>query len=132
MYTAQSLAITVFSLWIPYALFVPVLRYIPRRLFPDHHWWILLPLKLLPVVSLVLTIWYALSPIVCRYDVSNCGLIEAAQESVMNPDIGGIGVVLGLFINCFAIAVVLMFGHVKSETSGMKELWVAQLYSKSR
>jgi hypothetical protein len=131
MYTAESLAITAFSLWIPYALFVPVLRYIPRRLFPDHHWWILFLLKLLPVVSLVLTIWYALSPIVCRYDVSNCGLSEAVQGSLMNPDIRGIGVVLGLFIDCFAIAAVLMFDHVKSETSGVKELCVAQLYSKS-
>jgi hypothetical protein len=131
-HTAESLAIAAFSAWVPYALLVSALQHIPHLTSPNYRWLLLVPLKLLIFVHLVLAVWSASLPTVYRYDVFKCGLSEASLENLVNPDIGGIGVVFGLFTNCFAIAVVLIFGHIKSETSGVKELCIAQLYSKSR
>lgn len=51
----------------------------------------------------------------------------------INPDIGGIGVLLGLFLPCLVLLLVLVSGHFKAETSGAKELCMAQcasMYSK--
>jgi hypothetical protein len=43
--------------------------------------------------------------------------------------VGGIGVLLGLFLPCGLLFFVLLSGHFRAETSGAKELYMAQLAS---
>jgi len=54
------------------------------------------------------------------------------EDNEINPDIGGIGVLLGLFLPCFVLLVVLFFGHFTAHTSGAKEICMAQFASKLR
>jgi len=82
-----------------------------------------------PVVcSTLATIALILVPI-----LGNHGFEACSQEGHdVNPDVGGIGVLLGLFLPCLALLVVLCLGHFTAHTSGAKELCMAQFASKSR
>ena len=51
------------------------------------------------------------------------------QEFAINPDIGGIGVLLGLFVPSVALAIALLLGHKTSEPFGAKELCLAHMAS---
>ena len=48
------------------------------------------------------------------------------DETTINLDIGGIGVLLGLFLPCILLLLVLISGHFKAERSGAKEVCMAQ------
>jgi hypothetical protein len=61
-------------------------------------------------------------------DISKC-FNECAQGSKINADIGGIGVLLGFFGPFGTLMLVLSSEHWKDETSGAKELCVAQMAS---
>lgn len=49
------------------------------------------------------------------------------KDQEINPDIGGIGVLLGLFWPSVALAITLALGHKKTEASGAKELCLAHV-----
>ena len=53
----------------------------------------------------------------------------SAEELGLNPDIGGIGVLMGLFLPCLPLVLILCLGHWRAETFGVKELCIAQLAS---
>lgn len=50
-----------------------------------------------------------------------------SNEYNINPDIGGIGVLLGLFLPSLVLWMVLISGHWKAEPLGAKELCNAQM-----
>jgi len=54
------------------------------------------------------------------------------ENNEINPDVGGIGVLLGLFLPCLVLLLVLFLGHFTVHTSGAKELCMAQCASKLR
>jgi len=54
------------------------------------------------------------------------------ENHEINPDVGGIGVLLGLFLPCLVLLLVLILGHFTAHTSGAKELCMAQCASKLR
>jgi hypothetical protein len=54
------------------------------------------------------------------------------EDNIINPDVGGIGVLLSLFAPCLVLVAVLVLGHFTAENSGTKELCMAQCASKSK
>jgi len=54
------------------------------------------------------------------------------ENHEINPDVGGIGVLLGLFLPCLVLLVVLFLGHFTAHSSGAKELCMGQCASKLR
>lgn len=79
-----------------------------------------------PVVcSLLATIALVLVPLIGSSRFKAC----LQENSEINPDVGGIGVLLGLFLPCLVILVVLFLGHFTVHTSGAKELCMAQCAS---
>ena len=52
------------------------------------------------------------------------------ENNEINPDVGGIGVLFGLFLPCLVLLGVLFLGHYTAHTSGAKELCMAQCASK--
>jgi hypothetical protein len=60
-----------------------------------------------------------------RGEVETC----SDDKKDINPDVGGIGILLGLFLPCLVLLGVLISGHYKAETSGVKELCMAQCAS---
>jgi hypothetical protein len=82
-------------------------------------------LRILPVVTLFLsTVIVITSAKTNRTTSQHC-----PQDGDINPDIGGVGVLLGLFLPSIALAVLLVLGHTIAEASGTKELCVAQIAS---
>ncbi|PVI01974.1 hypothetical protein DM02DRAFT_727526, partial [Periconia macrospinosa] len=49
------------------------------------------------------------------------------EEFSINPDLGGVGALLALMLPSFLIIFVLILGHLKPETSGAKEVCLAQV-----
>jgi hypothetical protein len=49
----------------------------------------------------------------------------------IDPDVGGIGILLGLFVPCLVLLGMPFVGHFKAEISGVKELCMAQCASTS-
>jgi hypothetical protein len=82
-------------------------------------------LRILPVVSLFLSVVIVFTS--ARTDRTSSQ--QCPQDGEINPDIGGIGVLLGLFLPSIALAVLLILGHTMAEASGTKELCVAQIAS---
>jgi hypothetical protein len=82
-------------------------------------------LRILPVVSLFLSVVIVLTSAKTARKTSQ----QCPQDGEINPDIGGVGVLLGLFLPSIALAVLLMLGHTIAEASGTKELCVAQIAS---
>jgi hypothetical protein len=82
-------------------------------------------LRILPFVSLFLSAVVVLTSAKTNRTSSQ----RCPQDGEINPDIGGIGVLLGLFLPSIALAVLLMLGHTIAEASGTKELCVAQIAS---
>jgi hypothetical protein len=82
-------------------------------------------LRILPVVSLFLSVVIVLTSAKTARTTSQ----QCPQDGEINPDIGGVGVLLGLFLPSIALAVLLMLGHTIAEASGTKELSVAQIAS---
>ena len=82
-----------------------------------------------PVVcSTLATIAFTLVPIFGNHEFEAC----LQKKPEINPDVGGIGVLLGLFLPCLVLLVVLILGHFTAHTSGAKELCMAQCASKLR
>jgi hypothetical protein len=80
----------------------------------------------LPVLIFVLSIpLIAVSATTRRDHIDGC-----EDELQMNNDIGGIGVLLGLFLPPCVLVLILIWGHFESYTFGAKELCVAQMASK--
>jgi hypothetical protein len=52
------------------------------------------------------------------------------DDNTVNPDVGGIGVLLSLFLPCLVLVIVLLLGHFTAENTGPKELCMAQCASK--
>lgn len=78
--------------------------------------WVCLALSIVAVVIV---------PIRVNSSVQTC----SEENSEVNPDIGGIGVLIGLFLPCVILLLVLLSGHFTAETSGAKELCMAQCAS---
>jgi hypothetical protein len=82
-------------------------------------------LRVLPIVSLFLSVVIVLTSAKTAKTTSQ----QCPQDGEINPDIGGVGVLLGLFLPSIALAVLLMLGHTIAEASGTKEICVAQIAS---
>jgi hypothetical protein len=79
----------------------------------------------LPLTSLCLSLI-----IVGTSSSHNVDHVDACSEDLaINPDIGGIGVLLGLFVPSMALMVVLVLGHWTSEPFAAKELCLAHMAS---
>ncbi len=79
----------------------------------------------LPCLAFLLSIpLIALSATTRHDDTDGCD-----GELKMNNDIGGIGVLLGLFLPPCILVLILVYGHFKSYTFGAKELCIAQMAS---
>jgi hypothetical protein len=82
-------------------------------------------LRVLPIASLSLSvIVIATSAYTSKTSSQKC-----SQDGKINPDIGGIGVLLGLFLPSIILAILLLLGHTTTEAYGTKELCVAQIAS---
>ena len=82
-----------------------------------------------PVVcSILATIALVCVPLLGKSRSEGC----LQENNEINPDVGGIGVLLGLFLPCLVLLVVLILGHFTVHTSGAKELCMAQCASKLR
>jgi hypothetical protein len=57
-----------------------------------------------------------------------CTEANEANEAI-DLDVGGIGVLLGLFLPCLMLFIFLILGHFMPESSGAKELCIAQCAS---
>lgn len=117
---------------VPLALYLVCIVLYSMHLLVLEFWKRILPLSLtkakslriLPIASLCLSIIVvATSANKSRTD------LKCEQDGEINPDIGGIGVLLGLFLPSLALAILLLLGHKKSEPCGTKELCVAQIAS---
>ena len=86
-------------------------------------------LRVGPVVCSILAIIAFVLILLPRNSRSEACLPE---NNEINPDVGGIGVLLGLFLPCLVLLLVLILGHFTAHTSGAKELCIAQFASKLR
>jgi hypothetical protein len=86
-------------------------------------------LRVLPIASLCLSVAIVTVLVVSSATDTSKSSNECADDSEINADIGGIGVLLGLFVPSGTLMLVLFSGHWKAETSGAKELCVAQMAS---
>jgi len=85
-------------------------------------------LRIGPAICLILAVVATvLAPLHSKTSIETC----PEDEKTINPDVGGIGVLLGLFLPCLVLLLVLLSGHFTSGTSGAKELCMAQCASRS-
>lgn len=83
-------------------------------------------LRALPAISVIVSSSLTL---VAIKNQSNSLASCSEDELKINPDIGGIGVLLGMFLPCGYLLLVLESGHWNPGTFGAKELCMAQLAS---
>ncbi|KAH7086016.1 hypothetical protein BKA63DRAFT_575416 [Paraphoma chrysanthemicola] len=80
-------------------------------------------LRIGPVVCLILAVLGTIVvPITARADGQPC----TNESEDINPDVGGLGVLIGLFSPCFVLLLVMFFGHFSNGNTGAKELCIAQ------
>ena len=85
-----------------------------------------LSLRILPAVSVLIS----LILVITAQRSDRNGLTGCSEEDLrINPDLGGIGVLLGMFLPCIVLLLVLVSGHWNASTFGAKELCMAQLAS---
>jgi len=80
---------------------------------------------LLPAVSVGLSLAVVISSALTQ----PVGSAQCSADSEVNGDIGGIGILLGLFLPSITLVTILLSGHWKAEPSGAKELCMAHLAS---
>jgi amino acid transporter len=85
-------------------------------------------LRIIPAVCVVISV-VATVVASTRADSSDACF---GDDTTINPDIAGIGVLLSLFAPCLVLVVVLVLGHFTAEHSGAKEFCMAQCASKSK
>lgn len=83
-------------------------------------------LSILPLTSLVLSIVVTALAAVKSATASSR---ECSQDGDINPDIGGVGVLFGLFLPTTTLAMTLFIGNFTAEAFGTKELCLAQIAS---
>lgn len=79
----------------------------------------------IPIMSVCLSIAVVIASALTKPS----GSPQCSEDSEINADIGGIGVLLGLFLPSALLVVVLLSGHWKAEPSGAKELCMAHMAS---
>ncbi|KAH7117597.1 hypothetical protein B0J11DRAFT_570843 [Dendryphion nanum] len=100
---------------------------LPPNLIGESSMTILMPFSvrfLFPAACLVISI---IGTIIISRSPWNQTKECKEHDATINQDIGGVGVLIGLFLPCLVLLFVLGMGHFKSETSGPKELCMAQL-----
>jgi hypothetical protein len=86
----------------------------------------------LRIAPLACTFLASLGSILISIKSRNTAAVCAEANEAINLDVGGIGVLLGLLFPCLMLLIVLISGHFMPETSGAKELCIAQCASTSR
>jgi len=107
-----------------------IYEFLPESLLhePPPLWMLRVPVVIAWVVAVGEVILTYRFP---NYSIEGCPSLDGPNGSVelLNPDIGGIGVRLGLYVPLFVSCVSLFAGHWHAEPSGVKELCLAQLAS---
>ncbi|KAF2490848.1 hypothetical protein BU16DRAFT_595446 [Lophium mytilinum] len=130
MYKSNCVLLVALIVAVLYAALLVVLEYRARQTAQDRQRiaparrYFRRSLKWLPAISVVLSIALVVVVAIQR----RTSTIECSENELqINPDIGGIGVLLGLFLSCLCLLLVLLSGHFEAKTSGAKELCIAQL-----
>ncbi|KAH6616348.1 hypothetical protein C7974DRAFT_43360 [Boeremia exigua] len=92
-------------------------KQLPRRLKQHENIWYL------PATSICLSVAVVVASALTKPNTTT----QCLQDVEVNADIGGIGVLLGLFLPTVVIGMVLLSGHWKAEPSGAKELCMAHM-----
>jgi hypothetical protein len=111
-----------------HALYLTSIHWKRSRIGPFNRAWDVRKLRIAPFVCTLLAL---IGSIVISLKSRNTAILCADTNEAINLDVGGIGVLLGLFLPCLVLLMVLVSGHFILETSGAKELCVAQCASMS-
>jgi hypothetical protein len=83
-------------------------------------------LCIIPFVCVVISLVATVVVSACANSSDAC----FEDDNTVNPDVGGIGVLLSLFSPCLILLFVLVLGHFTAENTGAKELCMAQCASR--